>query len=166
MSRIGNVNRGGACKARVHTKGMDLVRRTNEHLHAPDEEAVCWYTSRTPTSDASSRGELNRMLYFLSACGIRHHSDYSTTSIIRTLINRTFRLSEHGHKSHTYTTMYKSASFIRTVTYPNSFVRSQRVRIIEVALYLEPLMLSRHGIAPLILTMDVIIRTCGNSSQP
>ena len=48
---------------------------------------------------------------------------YSTTSIIRTLINWTFRLSKHGHKSHTYTTMYKSTSFIRTVTYPNSFVQ-------------------------------------------
>ena len=61
-------------------------------------------------------------------------NQYSTTSIIRTLINQTFRLSEHGHKSHTYITMYKSASFIRTVTYLNNFVRSQRVRIIEVAL--------------------------------
>ena len=30
----------GVCKARVHTKGMEIVKRTNEHLHSPDEQAV------------------------------------------------------------------------------------------------------------------------------
>ena len=59
-----------------------------------------------------------------------HENAYSTTSIIRTSMNRTFRLSEHGQKSLTSTTMYNLTSFIRTVAYPNCFVR-----IIEVALY-------------------------------
>ena len=27
-------------KARVHTKGFQIVKRTNEHLHEPDEESV------------------------------------------------------------------------------------------------------------------------------
>ena len=62
---------------------------------------------------------------------------YSTTSIILTSINRTFRLSEHGQKSLTYTTMYKLTSFIRTVAYPNCFVQSQRVQIFEAALYFK-----------------------------
>ncbi|KAI6661256.1 hypothetical protein LOD99_10077 [Oopsacas minuta] len=30
----------GECKARVHTKGMEIVKRTNEHLHAPDVQAT------------------------------------------------------------------------------------------------------------------------------
>ena len=28
----------GICKARVHTKGMEVVKRTNEHTHAPNEQ--------------------------------------------------------------------------------------------------------------------------------
>ena len=30
----------GICKARVHTKGMEVVKRTNYHTHAPDEQDV------------------------------------------------------------------------------------------------------------------------------
>ncbi|KAI6649974.1 hypothetical protein LOD99_6338 [Oopsacas minuta] len=30
----------GVCKARVHTKGMVIVKRTNEHSHGPDEQAA------------------------------------------------------------------------------------------------------------------------------
>ena len=29
------------CKARLHTQGMIIVKRTNEHLHGPDMVAVC-----------------------------------------------------------------------------------------------------------------------------
>ena len=32
--------RRGVCKARVHTKCTEIVKRTSEHLHAPDEHAV------------------------------------------------------------------------------------------------------------------------------
>ena len=32
--------RRGICKARVHTQGSQIVKRTNQHLHEPDEEAV------------------------------------------------------------------------------------------------------------------------------
>ena len=32
--------RKGACKARLHTQGMLIVKRTNEHLHGPDIAAV------------------------------------------------------------------------------------------------------------------------------
>ena len=39
-------------------------------------------------------------------------------------------------KSHSYVPMYKSTSIIRTLAYPNSFVRSKRVQVIEVALYI------------------------------
>ena len=28
------------CKAMIHTQGTEIVKRTNEHLHAPDEQAV------------------------------------------------------------------------------------------------------------------------------
>ena len=28
----------GICKARIHTKGMEVVKRTNEHTHAPNEQ--------------------------------------------------------------------------------------------------------------------------------
>ncbi|KAI6656232.1 hypothetical protein LOD99_1565 [Oopsacas minuta] len=30
----------GKCKARVHTKGMEIVKRMNEHLHVPDVQAT------------------------------------------------------------------------------------------------------------------------------
>ncbi|KAI6649838.1 hypothetical protein LOD99_6388 [Oopsacas minuta] len=30
----------GECKARIHTKGMEIVKRTNGHLHAPDVQAT------------------------------------------------------------------------------------------------------------------------------
>ena len=30
----------GICNARIHTQGTEIVKRTNEHLHAPDEQAV------------------------------------------------------------------------------------------------------------------------------
>ncbi|KAI6647442.1 hypothetical protein LOD99_12438 [Oopsacas minuta] len=30
----------GECKARVHTKGIEIVKRTNEHLHVPDVQAT------------------------------------------------------------------------------------------------------------------------------
>ena len=30
----------GYCKAIIHTKGIEIIKRTNEHLHAPDEKAV------------------------------------------------------------------------------------------------------------------------------
>ena len=32
--------RRGVFKAKVHTKGLQIVKRTNEHLHEPDEESV------------------------------------------------------------------------------------------------------------------------------
>ena len=32
--------RRGICKAIVHNQGMEIIKRTNEHLHAPDEQAV------------------------------------------------------------------------------------------------------------------------------
>ena len=43
--RVGDVihwqcERRGECKARVHTMDMQFVKRTNEHLHEPDEQAV------------------------------------------------------------------------------------------------------------------------------
>ena len=43
--RVGDVKhwqceRRGVCKARVLTKGMEVVKRTNEHLHGPDEQEV------------------------------------------------------------------------------------------------------------------------------
>ena len=43
--RVGEVvhwqcERRGICKARVHTKGSQIVKRTNEHLYEPDEESV------------------------------------------------------------------------------------------------------------------------------
>ena len=31
----------GVCKVRLHTQGMIIVKRTNEHLHGPDMVAVC-----------------------------------------------------------------------------------------------------------------------------
>ena len=34
------------CNARVHTQGTEIVKRTNEHLHAPDEHAVSCYESK------------------------------------------------------------------------------------------------------------------------
>ena len=30
----------GVCKAGLHTKGTEIVKRTNEHLHSPDQQAV------------------------------------------------------------------------------------------------------------------------------
>ena len=30
----------GNCNASIHTQGTEIVKRTNEHLHAPDEQAV------------------------------------------------------------------------------------------------------------------------------
>ena len=30
----------GVCNARIHTQGTEIVKWTNEHLHAPDEQAV------------------------------------------------------------------------------------------------------------------------------
>ncbi|KAI6654510.1 hypothetical protein LOD99_906 [Oopsacas minuta] len=36
---------GGESKARVHTKRMEIVKRTNEHLHAPDVHS---YASLSP----------------------------------------------------------------------------------------------------------------------
>ena len=43
--RVGEVvhwqcERRGICKARVHTKGSQIVKCTNEHVHEPDEESV------------------------------------------------------------------------------------------------------------------------------
>ena len=32
--------RRGSCKAIIHTKGLEIVKRTNDHLHAPDEQAA------------------------------------------------------------------------------------------------------------------------------
>ena len=32
--------RRGVCKARVHTKGTEIVKRTSEHPLTPDEQAV------------------------------------------------------------------------------------------------------------------------------
>ena len=32
--------RRGVCKARIHTKGIQIIKRTNEHLHESDEHAV------------------------------------------------------------------------------------------------------------------------------
>ena len=28
------------CSARIHTNGMTIVKRTNEHLHDPDEQQI------------------------------------------------------------------------------------------------------------------------------
>ena len=43
--RVGDVThwlceRRGICRAIIHTQGMEILKRTNEHLHAPDEQAV------------------------------------------------------------------------------------------------------------------------------
>ena len=43
--RVGEVThwqceRKEVCKARVHTEGMEITKRTNEHLHGPDEQEV------------------------------------------------------------------------------------------------------------------------------
>ncbi|KAI6649971.1 General transcription factor II-I-like [Oopsacas minuta] len=43
--RVGDVThwlceQRGVCKARVHTKGMVIVKRTNGHSHGPDEQAA------------------------------------------------------------------------------------------------------------------------------
>ena len=43
--RVGEVThwlceRRGFCNARIHTQGTEIIKRTNEHLHAPDEQAV------------------------------------------------------------------------------------------------------------------------------
>ena len=43
--RVGDVihwqcERRGECKDRVHKMGMQIVKRINEHLHEPDEQAV------------------------------------------------------------------------------------------------------------------------------
>ena len=47
MSRIGNVNRGEFARREYILKGwIYVVRRTNEHLHAPDEEAVRCYETK------------------------------------------------------------------------------------------------------------------------
>ena len=34
------------CNARIHTQGMEIVKRMNEHLHAPDEQAVSCYETK------------------------------------------------------------------------------------------------------------------------
>ena len=34
------------CNAKVHTQGMEIVKRTNEHLHAPDEQVVSTYETK------------------------------------------------------------------------------------------------------------------------
>ena len=49
--RVGEVThwlceRRGICNARVHTQGMEIVKRTNEHLHAPDEQVVSSYETK------------------------------------------------------------------------------------------------------------------------
>ena len=36
----------GVCNARVHTQGTEIVKRTNEHLHSPDEQAVSCYETK------------------------------------------------------------------------------------------------------------------------
>ena len=43
--RVGGVThwlceRRGFCRANIHTQGTEIIKRTNEHLHAPDEPAV------------------------------------------------------------------------------------------------------------------------------
>ena len=43
--RVGEVTnwqceREGICKARMHTEGMEITKRTNEHLHGQDEQEV------------------------------------------------------------------------------------------------------------------------------
>ena len=37
----------GVCKARVHTKGMEIVKCTNEHLHLTDKQAVICQETKT-----------------------------------------------------------------------------------------------------------------------
>ena len=34
------------CNAKVHTQGTEIVKRTNEHLHAPDKQAVSCYETK------------------------------------------------------------------------------------------------------------------------
>ena len=34
------------CNGKVHTEGMKIVKRTNEHLHAPDEQVVSSYETK------------------------------------------------------------------------------------------------------------------------
>ena len=34
------------CNAKVHTQGMKIVKRTNEHLHTPDEQVVSSYETK------------------------------------------------------------------------------------------------------------------------
>ena len=42
--RVGEIHwqceQRGVCKARVHTKGTEIVKRSNDHLHPADEQAV------------------------------------------------------------------------------------------------------------------------------
>ena len=43
--RVGEVThwlceKRGICNARIHTQGTEIIKRTNEHLHAPDEQSV------------------------------------------------------------------------------------------------------------------------------
>ena len=49
--RVGEVThwlseKRGVCNARVHTQGTEIVKGTNEHLHAPDEQAVSCYETK------------------------------------------------------------------------------------------------------------------------
>ena len=37
----------GVCKARLHTQGMIIVKRTNKHLHGPDMVAVCCFETKS-----------------------------------------------------------------------------------------------------------------------
>ncbi|KAI6651166.1 hypothetical protein LOD99_5517 [Oopsacas minuta] len=51
QGRVGDVThwlceQRGVCKARVHTKGMVVVKRTNEHSHGPDEQAADCYEAK------------------------------------------------------------------------------------------------------------------------
>ena len=49
--RVGEVThwlceKRGVCYARLHTQGTEIVKRTNEHIHAPDEQAVSCYETK------------------------------------------------------------------------------------------------------------------------
>ena len=62
---------------------------------------------------------------------------YSETSIIRTSIIRTLDYPNASPRSTHNCANILATSIIRTLDYPNVFSWSQRVRIIEVALYIQ-----------------------------
>ena len=64
----------GACKARVHTEGMVIVRRTNEHLHARRGGGeVLRDQSRNEEASTTIPGQLPSRSWQVSSHSIRMH---------------------------------------------------------------------------------------------